>query len=166
MKYFLGIIFSIVLYSSSSANEDTCRIINLKEIYLGMNFEELSEHLDLYHLEYYLDKKNHSVAAEIFVKYSDINRLDFKFHVEEWENDSVVLIPNDAILTYLMVTYNWEVDIQAQLLLEHGAPTKETIPEIKQVYFFDKQWNCKSILGEDVQISLTHKRVEYELLKE
>jgi hypothetical protein len=85
--------------------------------------------------------------------------------LKEWENDSVILIPKEAILTYLMVTYNREEDIESELLVELGAPNKETIPEIKQIYFFDKQWICKNQAGDAVQITLTDKRVEYELLK-
>ncbi|HUH74956.1 MAG TPA: hypothetical protein VLZ75_11205 [Chitinophagales bacterium] len=165
MKYFFAIIFSIVMISVS-ANEDTCRILNLKDIYMGMSFEELSDQLDLYKMEYYIDQKNHSITAEMFVRNSDINRLDFKFQVDQWENDSVALIPQDAILTYLMVTYNLEVNIESDLLLQLGAPHKETIREIKQIFFFDKQWDCINEKAMPVQITLTHKRVEYQLLEE
>jgi hypothetical protein len=164
MKYFLVIIFSSIFFSVS-ANEDTCRILNLKDIYIGMNYEQLSDKMDLTKLEYYIKLKEHSIDAEMFVRNSEINRLDFKFEVDEWENDSVVLIPKEAILTYLMVTYNREEDIESELLVELGAPNKETIPEIKQIYFFDKQWICKNQAGDVVQITLTDKRVEYELLK-
>ena len=163
MKYFLVIIFSSIFFSVS-ANEDTCRILNLKDIYIGMNYEQLSDKMDLTKLEYYIKLKEHSIDAEMFVRNSEINRLDFKFEVDEWENDSVVLIPKEAILTYLMVTYNREEDIESELLVELGAPNKETIPEIKQIFFFDKQWICKNQAGDSVQITLTDKRVEYELL--
>jgi hypothetical protein len=163
MKYFLVIIFSSIFFSVS-ANEDTCRILNLKDIYIGMNYEQLSDKMDLTKLEYYIKLKEHSIDAEMFVRNSEINRLDFKLEVKEWKNDSVVLIPKEAILTYLMVTYNREEDIESELLAELGAPNKETIPEIKQIFFFDKQWICKNQAGDSVQITLTDKRVEYELL--
>lgn len=164
VKYFLVIIFSTIIFSVS-ANEDTCQILNLKDVYIGMNVEELSDKMDLTKLEYYIKLKEHSIDAEMFVRNSEINRLDFKFEVDEWENDSVVLIPKEAIVTYMMVTYNREEDIESELLAELGAPNKETIPEIKQIYFFDKQWICKNQVGDAVQITLTDKRVEYELLK-
>lgn len=165
MKYFLAIVFSVVI-SSVSANEDTCRILNLKDIYVGMTFKELLDKIDLSKLEFYLDKKNRTASAELFVYHSQvINRLDFKFKIEKWQNDSVLLIPQDAIMTYLMVTYELEVDVDSDLIFDLGAPDKETIPEIKQIFNFDKQWNCINEKALPVQITLSHKRVEYQLLE-
>lgn len=166
MIFFLAIILNFVLFFSVSANDDTCRILNLENLYIGMTMEELSDKMEISKMEYYFDFKNHLITAEMFVRHSDINRLDIKFHMDEWENDSIILIPKDAILTYLVVTYNLEVEIESNLLLEYGAPSKETMPEIKQIFFFDKQWNCKNKSDDNIQITLTDKRVEYKLLEE
>ncbi len=166
MKTIISVFLGLILCVFAKAEDaDTCGIMDYPKLYVGMNFEEFSDHIDIFGMSFFTDEKKHQVLGYLFLNESDVNRLDFVFEVDSWKIKPVEVIPNDARLTYLMLSYNMDINVEQNLFGEYGAPTLQTIPETGEIHDFDNQWKCISILGDPVKITHIHKRVMYEMGK-
>lgn len=166
MKTLFSVFIALMLSVSVKAVEpDTCEIMDYKKLYIGMTFEEFSEQVDIYGMSFFADEKKHQVLGYLFLNGSDVNRLDFVFEVDQWKVKPVEVIPNEARLSYLMISYNIDINVEQKLFDQYGAPALQLIPETGKFYDFDNQWKCISVLGDAVKITHIHKRVTYELDK-
>lgn len=95
---------------------------------------------------------------------SDVQQWTYTFYLPDWLLENV--IPSDATLKEVEVQFNKEVDIRSELFDLLGNPETLTVPDAGIFYPYDARWICQLPNGEKLQITLQHRRVLYETIKE